>query len=366
VTRPSTAKQSDLHLQYTLSKGDFHSSIDLRLPARGITALFGDSGSGKTTLLRCIAGLEKIPGGHVSFRGEHWQLQRTCIPPHLRPIAYVFQQANLFSHLNVEKNLRYGFNRVKLKHPAIRFDDAVCLLGIAPLLHRYPQQLSGGQQQRVAIARALLTSPQLLLMDEPLASLDDASKSEILPYLETLHEQLDVPILYVSHSVEEVVRIADYMVLLHKGKVQAQGPLNQLMTDPALPLSHLEEACAVIEGQVESHQAEFHLTHIATPCGSFAISQRPLAVSRPVRIKVLARDVSIALSLAEHSSISNSIEASIVSISEQKDPAQVLLTLNAKGVLLLSRITRRSLLTLNLQLQQQVYAQVKSVSLMRE
>ncbi|WP_075187835.1 molybdenum ABC transporter ATP-binding protein [Teredinibacter haidensis] len=357
---------NDLRLQYDFHKDDFHTSVDLTLPAQGITAIFGASGSGKTTLLRTLAGLEKIQNGHIRFKSWVFQNDKQSLPVHKRPIGYVFQQSSLFPHLNVRKNLQYGYKRIPVDEHKIRFDDAVQLLGVASLLERYPHQLSGGQQQRVGIARALLTSPQLLLMDEPLASLDAKSKAEILPYLETLHQQLDIPILYVSHSVEEVVRIADRMVLMDHGKILATGPLNELLTDPALPLSHLEEACIVTDGIVTRHQPGFHLTELSTDFGSLVISHRNLAINQPVRVKIMARDVSIALDFAERTSISNILPVTVEDFIDGPNPSQILVKLRAKGSTMLSRITRRSLNNLKLQKNQIVYAQIKAVSLMRD
>jgi len=360
---------NSLQLRYKLRKGDFYSEIDLTLPAQGITAIFGPSGSGKSTLLRCVAGLEPLDAGLIQFKKMQFQNGKITLPTHKRPIGYVFQTSNLFPHLTVQQNLMYGYKRIPISERKIILEEATHLLGIESLTQRYPHQLSGGQQQRVGIARALLTSPQLLLMDEPLASLDQASKNEILPYLEALHQQLDIPILYVSHALNEVVRIADTMVILDHGRVTHQGPLNSLLTDPNLPLSHLEEACVVADGIVIEHQPEFHLTECATEFGTLFVSQRELERGHKVRVKIMARDVSIALDRAERSSISNILPLCVVAIVDSPDPAQVLVKLKTpddKGAIMLSRITRRSLAHLQLSVGQTVFAQIKAVSLMRD
>ena len=196
--------------RFRLDWPGFSLDVDLALPGRGVTALFGHSGSGKTTLLRCIAGLERAAQGRLAVDGEVWQDAGSWLPPHQRPIGYVFQEASLFAHLTVLGNLRYGMKRISGAQ-RVSLDHAIELLGIGHLLDRKPDRLSGGERQRVGIARALAVSPRLLLMDEPLAALDLKRKQEILPYLERLHDELSIPVLYVSHSPDEVARLADYL-----------------------------------------------------------------------------------------------------------------------------------------------------------
>jgi len=195
----------------------FSLDVDLALPTRGVTALFGHSGSGKTTLLRCIAGLERAPQGRLIVNGEVWQDEQRWVPTYKRPIGYVFQEPSLFSHLSVISNLRYGLKRMS-DEQRVSLDQAIDLLGIGHLVDRKPDRLSGGERQRVGMARALAVSPRLLLMDEPLAALDLKRKQEILPYLERLHDELDIPVLYVSHSPDEVARLADYLVAMEDGR----------------------------------------------------------------------------------------------------------------------------------------------------
>jgi len=226
--------------QFHMEWPGFTLDLDLNMPARGVTAIFGHSGSGKTTLLRCIAGLERAPQGFLRFKGEAWQDERTFLPVHKRPLGYVFQEASLFPHLSVLGNLRYGLSRSKAASSG-RLDQAVELLGIGHLLERKPDRLSGGERQRVGIARALAVSPRLLLMDEPLAALDMKRKHEILPYLERLHRTMDLPILYVTHSPDEVVRLADHLVVMEDGRVLAHGTLAETLPYIDLPLTMAEE-----------------------------------------------------------------------------------------------------------------------------
>jgi molybdate transport system ATP-binding protein len=342
----------------------FALDIDCAFPARGVTALFGPSGSGKTTLLRCIAGLQRFDDGELIFRGEPWQQGRHFLPVHRRPIGYVFQEANLFSHLDVRRNLEFGLRRVAAPQRRLAHAEVIDLLGVEPLLTRLPDQLSGGQKQRVAIARALLTSPQLLLMDEPMASLDLQSRAEILPYLEQLHDRLEIPVVYVSHAPAEVARLADHLLLLEQGRVAAAGPLNELLTRPDLFPAQLDEAAAVIEGRICGHDREFHLTHVAVPGGRLAVAHRELPLDSAVRVRILARDVSLALLPPERSSISNVLPARVIDITATPDSPQALVRLDLGGTTLLSRITRRSVVLLDLAPGTSVFAQVKSVALM--
>ena len=227
-----------IEARFDIDRGDFRLDVDLSIPARGITALFGPSGCGKTTLLRAIAGLERVPGGHLGMAGETWQDDGLFVPTHKRPIGYIFQEASLFSHIDVRGNLEYGTRRMRDGQDRVSLEEAVDLLGIGHLLDRRPHTLSGGERQRVAIARALAVSPRLLLMDEPLASLDLERKQEILPYLESLHRTLEIPVIYVSHEPDEVARLADHMVLLEAGRVIASGTVHDMFTRLDLPLAN--------------------------------------------------------------------------------------------------------------------------------
>lgn len=346
-----------------LQRGSFQLEVKLELPAKGITALFGRSGSGKTTILRCIAGLERVNSMSLSVNGDVWQDEQLFLPVHQRALGYVFQEASLFPHLNVERNLMFGYNRVAKAQRQICFTETVELLGLSSLLKRYPEQLSGGQRQRVAIARALLTSPRLLLMDEPMASLDQSSKAEILPYIERLHASLGIPIIYVSHAIDEVSRLADYMVLLEQGRVLAQGPLQELLTRTDLPLAHSANAAAVIKARVQAHSDDY-ISELQLADGQcLAISQQNIALGTEVRARVLARDVAIALVPPQQFSVNNCLAVTLLEISDDPNPSHVLLKLALSDQVLLSRISRRSLQRLALQPGQLLYALVKAVSL---
>jgi molybdate transport system ATP-binding protein len=352
-----------LEARFHVVRGAFTLHVELVLPAQGVTAVIGASGSGKTTLLRCIAGLERDPRAELRFRGEVWQDAQQFRAAHRRPIGYVFQDAALFPHLSVRDNLLFGMRRVPPAQRRIAFERAIELLGVAPLLERDPRQLSGGERQRAAIARALLTSPALLLMDEPLASLDLQSRAQILPYFEALQRELALPILYVSHAPAEVVRLAHHIVWLEAGRVRAQGPLQEMLTRPDVALAHEGDAGAVLEGTVIEHLPEFHLTRVAVAAGLLTLSQRPLTPGARTRVHVRARDVSVALQRPERTSIGNVLEVRVLDVHPDVDPAHRLLRLVAADDVLLARITLRSVVELGIAPGLAVFALVKSVAL---
>ena len=353
-----------IHARFDLSYPGFELHADLQVPAHGVIALFGPSGSGKTTLLRCIAGLEQAGNGMLRVRDEVWQDGTNFLPTHQRPLGYVFQEASLFPHLSVRQNLEYGLKRIPSGQRKVQLEQVVEWLGLSKLIGRdSPAGLSGGERQRVAIARALLTSPRLLLMDEPLSALDAASKREILPYLERLHSKLDIPVLYVSHALDEVARLADHLVLLEQGRIIASGALNEILARLDLPTAHLDSAGSVIEASVAIHDEKYHLTRLDFSGGSLWVSKVEYAIGSRVRARVLARDVSIATVAPQGSSISNILEARITEIQDE-GPDRVNLRLSAGGgQILLSRITRRSRDQLGLTVGMEIFAQVKSVAL---
>ncbi|WP_374604401.1 molybdenum ABC transporter ATP-binding protein [Niveibacterium sp.] len=344
----------------------FELEADLALPGRGVTVLFGHSGSGKTTLLRCVAGLERAASAYLSVNGEVWQdTERShFLPTWRRPIGFVFQEASLFPHLDVRGNLAYGSKRSAATGGVLTLPKVAALLGIEHLLGRATDRLSGGERQRVAIARALLTQPRLLLMDEPLSALDAARKQEILPYLERLHDELEIPLLYVTHQVEEAARLADHLVLLEQGKVLASAPLDEALSRLDLPLAREHEAGVVISAEVVGHDEQWHLTQLRFSGGDIAVSQRPLNVGRSVRVRILARDVSIALSGDNASSIQNRFACTIRDIVPADDPSQCLVGLVASGVPLFARLTRRAVSQLGLTPGLAVWAQIKAVALL--
>ncbi len=353
----------NIKARFKISYPDFALDADLALPGRGITAIFGHSGSGKTTLLRAIAGLEHAQGGYLEVNGETWQDGPIFLPTHRRPLGYVFQEASLFSHLSVHGNLEYGIKRIPVAARRVAMDHAVELLGIGHLLERKPDGLSGGERQRIAIARALVTSPSLLLMDEPLAALDLARKQEILPYLEKLHDELEIPVLYVSHSPDEVARLADHLVVMDAGRVVAQGALADTLARIDLPIRLGEDAGAVLEGVIAEHDTQWQLARVHCADGDFWVRDAGHPVGHAVRIRILARDVSIALHHAGETSILNILPAEVSEIRDDAHSAQALVKLSLGVSAVLARITRRSVQRLELAPGKRIFAQIKAVAL---
>jgi molybdate transport system ATP-binding protein len=353
---------SRLGVDFRLDLGGFRLAAAFTTPDRGITALFGPSGSGKSTLLRCIAGLERA-AGHLQVGAETWQDGSVFLPAHRRALGYVFQEASLFPHLSVRANLDYGYRRTPPGERRLAPEQVIDWLGIAPLLGRRSQTLSGGERQRVAIGRALLASPRLLLMDEPLSALDRHAKQEILPYLERLARELDLPILYVSHALDEVARLADHLVLLEAGRVSASGPLAELATRLDLALAHGNEAEAIVDGRVAGHDETFHLTLVDFSGGRLCVPRHPTQPGQRVRIRILARDVSLTLQHQVATSILNIFPVTVTEVAEDS-PAQVVVRLDAAGTPLLARITRKSAAALAIEPGHPLYAQVKSVAIL--
>jgi molybdate transport system ATP-binding protein len=353
---------SELALRVKHARGAFVLDADLRLPASGITAIFGPSGSGKTTLLRCVAGLERTAQARIVIDGETWDDSERGIrvATHRRPLGYVFQEASLFDHLDVEGNLLFGRQRAGATGP---LEPLLRLLGIESLLRRRPHELSGGERQRVAIARALATDPRILLLDEPLASLDLARRREILPWLEKLRDELRIPMLYVTHSGDEVARLADHLVLLDQGQVRASGPLAETLARVDLPAVPGEEAAVLLHALVAERDARWQLVQVRFEGGALWIPDPGLAVGHAVRVRVLARDVSLALVPPERSSIQNVLPCTVRAIAAGDHGAQALVQLACGGSLLLARITARAVDALELREGSAVWAQVKSAAL---
>jgi molybdate transport system ATP-binding protein len=354
-----------IEARFALHYPGFELNVDLRLPAAGVSALFGPSGSGKTLCLRCFAGLERGCDGRIVVGGEVWQDSAGArfAPPHRRPVGFVFQDARLFPHLTVAGNLHYAMRRASGAE-AVGFDEAVRLLDIGDLLQRHTERLSGGERQRCAIARALLTRPRLLLLDEPLAALDEARKAELLPYLERLRDALSIPMLYVSHSMREVTRLADHLVLLERGRVQASGPVDEVTTRVDLSFSDDDEAGVVLIAQCTAHEAEFDLTRVRFDGGALWLPRVHCEIGQALRVRVAASDVSVTLEPARASSILNVLPATV---SARRDDAKgrSLIQLNVGGSRLLARVTRYSASLLDLRPGQRVYAQVKGAAVLR-
>ncbi len=363
MKRAPQSDQPGIRARYRIGRGDFALDADLDVPGQGVTAIFGPSGCGKTTLLRAIAGLENCRDGELRVGADTWQDQKYCLAPHRRPIGYVFQEASLFPHLTVRGNLDYASKRRRDKARRIAFDDVVDLLGIGDLLTRRPANLSGGERQRVAIARALLSAPHLLLMDEPLAALDRDAKAAILPFLERLHDELAIPMLYVSHDADEVARLADHLVLMAGGRITASGPTAELLTRLDLPLARGDHAEALVNATIAVHDADDQLTEARFSGGSLWVPLNALPVGQPVRLRILARDVSLTLTPQTGTSILNHFPVTITELAKQS-PSQLLARLDADGTPLLARLTRRSARLLALAPGSRVHAQVKSVALL--
>lgn len=350
-----------LLVRFRLQRADFSLDVDLELPGQGITAVFGPSGSGKSTLLRCIAGLQRAEGC-LRVAGETWQAGREFLPTHRRAVGVVFQEASLFTHLGVRGNLEYGWRRLPAAQRRIEMAQVIEWLGLGPLLERHPRTLSGGERQRVAIARALLTSPRLLLMDEPLAALDLRSREKILGYLERLHEHLPVPVLYVTHAPDEVARLADHLVLLENGRVRACGEPAELLTDPG-GLAARHGGAAVLRGRVLVHDENWHLTRIGNDHWAITVPRSDLPPGHEARVRVQASDVSLALTAPGDTSILNILPATVGEVRDLDAAQQIVRLRLADGQPLLARITRLSGERLALAPGKAVYAQIKSVAL---
>ncbi len=349
-----------------LQREDFSIDVDFTVPAKGVLGIFGHSGSGKTTVLRCLAGLEKNATGNITVNGQTWLSDTTNLSSQQRNIGYIFQESRLFPHLTVSKNLEYGANRNPGEkpdsHAQIDRVHLLELLNISSLLERFPHQLSGGEKQRVAIGRALLKNPEMLLLDEPLASLDHKRKQEILPFLDKLHEELNIPMLYVSHSLEEVSRLCDYMMVMEQGRIEFLGGIHDALVSPSSPLATAENAAAVLEGSVSKQEKDFFLSTIHTSNGTALQVQGVLPIGKQVRVRIKASDVSISRTVATDSSILNIIEGKIVQIIEEQR-ARIFLQIDINNDVLLARISIKSFQSLALEVNQKVFLQIKSISI---
>jgi molybdate transport system ATP-binding protein len=335
---------------------------------RGITGVFGPSGAGKTSLLRCIAGLLRAPSAYLAVDEDCWEdsARRIRRAPHRRAIGYVFQEPRLFSHLDVRGNLNYGSKRAGSPGADRRSPDAtriIELLGLEPLLSRRTGNLSGGEAQRVAIGRALLRSPKFMLMDEPLASLDNERKAELLPFIERLHAELDVPMIFVSHNIDEICELCDQLLVMQAGRVVAFGDLQTVLLRTDLPVLGGAEAGALIVARVSGYDDEYDLSRLEFPGGTLQAPGK-YAVGAMVRVRVRANDVSICREPGDQTSILNRLPATVADIRPDSS-SSVLVQLQTGDVSLLSRITRRSAEHLKLQRGSTVIAQLKTASVRR-
>jgi molybdate transport system ATP-binding protein len=344
--------------------GDLTIAFDAALPGKGVTALFGPSGAGKTSCLRMIAGLDRASTGRLSFGDEVWQdsTRRIFAPPHRRRIGYVAQAPGLFEHLDVAGNLEFGWRRAG--RPAqLNREDLIDQFGLRALLDRRVGALSGGERQRVAIVRALLSDPALLLLDEPLAALDGAAREDLLGRLGALHDRLAIPMIYVSHAIDEVARLADHILLLDAGRVVGEGPLNAMVTRLDLPPALIEAAGAVIEGVVTAHDPVDHLTELTFEGGVLLLPRDRANIGERLRCRIGARDVVLAAERQTGSSALNQLACRVIALGDADHPSQCLVQLDAGGTVLLARITRRSARVLALKPDSQIWAQVKATAL---
>jgi len=342
----------------------FRLEATLTAPTPGVIALFGRSGSGKSTLTNVISGLMTPDAGTVSLDGESLTDMRRgiVVPVERRRIGYVFQEPRLFPHLSVAGNLRYGERRRRAAATIAAFDEVGPLLGVGQLLQKKPRQLSGGERQRVSLARALLSQPRLLLLDEPLASLDVARREEVLPYLVALRDRLSIPMVYVSHQFEEVLRLATHLVLLEGGRVVAEGPVDEMSLYPALQnIIGPDLVGAVVEGLVTRVNTETGSAELALGTGTLQVSLRDVPVGARVRLQLLARDIILATQPVQGLSVRNAIASTVIAISEDVFGA-VLVRVDVGGAIVLARITQDARRALHLRPGDAVWTLVKAVS----
>lgn len=347
-------------MRYALRRPSFHLDIDVEIPMHGITGVYGRSGAGKTSLLRCIAGLEVPEQGRLVVAGDTWQDPRAARPVHRREIGYVFQEPRLFDHLDVRGNIEYGARR-RRGGGAPSLEAVVELLGLERLLDRKPMALSGGEAQRVAIARALLCAPKFVLMDEPLASLDQARKNEILPFLERLHAESSLPVIYVSHNIDEICRLCDHLLVIEEGRVAAAGELQDVLMRTDLPILAGQEAGSVIEGTVASYDDTDKLLCLRTSAGDLWVPGEKRQTGGPLRLRIRANDVSLCRSRPQQSTILNILPATVEAIQEDAG-ASHLVRLCVGNDRLLARVTRRSIREIGISEGDELYAQIKSVA----
>lgn len=386
-----TTNPSAIKIQCETSLDDFRLEVNLSLPKTGVIGVYGESGSGKTSLLRIISGLQPIESGYISVGNQVWQQGTSVRPCHQRSVGMIFQEASLLPHLTAQGNLDFAIKRAwpssstllgfapirdNNSKPNIRThlnnrtnshhqDPAyiIDLLGIASCLTKRPHQLSGGERQRVAIARAILINPELLLLDEPLSALDHERKEEIIPYLLALKRSLSIPMIYVSHSTDELTRLADYLVIMQQGNVKTHGEINFVLSQTDLPQSLRNDIGVVLDAKVVEFSEPWQLMKATFDGGELWLKHAGQKTDENVRIRLLANDISIALSPQSDSSISNILPCSIVNIEPDQEAFMALIQLQLGNTAILSRITQRSLHSLNLQIGQHVWAQIKSVVL---
>lgn len=355
---------SAIEARLALAYPGFSLDVDIRLPGAGFSALFGPSASGKTSCLRAIAGLQRARGC-LCIGGEVWQddARGIFVPPHRRALGMVFQQAALFAHLSVRGNLEFARRRVPAGERRVDFDQVLALLDLAPLLERRPERLSGGEAQRVAIGRALVASPRLLLLDEPLASLDLPRRAELMACLQKLQSELAIPAIYVSHAPEEVAQLTRHTVLLEAGRVRASGPTAELLTRLDLPLAHGDSAQAALDVEVSAYHTHDRIACVTFDGGELLLPSADAAPGTRRVVRVMARDVSLTLSRHADTSILNILPVTVLGVADDT-PGHVMVRLGTgRSTTLLARITRRSADALALRPGLPVQAQIKGAAI---
>lgn len=356
-----------VEFRYQHCKGDFNLDVDCEIPSKGITALFGPSGSGKTSLLRLLAGLENDSKGFAKIENSVWQDSQTSLPTYQRGVGYVFQEPSLFEHLSVRQNIEFARKRSAQARTELSTESLIEQLGLSQISDRDAVSLSGGEKQRVAIARALASEPSLLLLDEPFSALDANRQQQLLKLISKLAAQLSIPMIFVSHLLDEVAQIADYIVLLDVGKVIGHGLTAEVLTDPNLPLAHHDYAEVVVPATMVAHDKKYDLFEF--DIGGLSLLATGIEASSldQVRLRVFARDVSISLSYTEDSSILNILPATVQRI-QTTNTSQVLVSLEVgesdSQISLLAKITKKSAEHLALQKGSSVFAQIKSVAVL--
>jgi molybdate transport system ATP-binding protein len=370
VPKHATVPPARVVARFDLQRAAFRLRAAFEVPATGVIAAFGPSGAGKTTLLRCIAGLERAPGGFLQVGADVWQDESRgrFVPVERRGVGYVFQEPRLFPHLDVRRNLEYGWKRTPPGERRIGLGRVVDAMDLGALLHRRPAALSGGEAQRVAIGRALLANPRLLLLDEPLASLDVGRKREILPFVGRLRAEFDIPILYVTHAVGEILQLADTVLLMVDGTIAAAGALPEVFARTDVRARLLAGAIgSVLDTTVVAQEPEYGLTRVEFSGHALEVPHRALEPGQRLRVHVLPRDVTLQARPPEApTSALNVLPGTVVAIPESgPDDWSVEVQLDV-GAPLAARITRKSLVALDLRVGQRVWAHVKAVALAEE
>lgn len=359
---------STITAKFKVHYPNFTLDFDQELPAQGVTVIFGPSGCGKTTVLRCLAGLEHAGQGYIKFRDNLWQDRHQFLPPHQRPAGFVFQDARLFPHLSVKANLEFGMKRAAERNPSLDWNTVVELLELGPHLERKPAGLSTGEQQRVALGRALLTSPQLLLMDEPLANLDARRKEEVLPFLLRLKHECKLPIIYVTHSIKETLQLVDHLVLLEEGRVKASGKAARVLsgTDASRKISSALSG-ALLETRVVGHELDFGLTRLEFEGQTLYVPHQPVAENNTLRVHLAARDISLVTGTAPAgTSVLNILKGTVAEIRMREEDAYSVDVVVDVGTRIVATITKKSLAHLKLEIGQNVSAHIKALRVTHE